>query len=181
MRLSVRDVLLLSGTLAMPLASYWLVFKPQNTRIETAQKGIEHKRAMLEKLRETTKHNEDLQRANEMIRKQIEKIEEKLPAQKELATIVRQVSDEAVAAGMSPPAIELQKPLDALLYMEQPLKVKMTGDATAFYEFLVKLEQLPRLTRIFNMSLKGAKEGNGVVESEFTLSIYFQKSEVTGQ
>lgn len=174
MRMGFREVFLLAVLLMLPLSSYWLVFRPQNAEIGHAKREIEHKRLMLEKLQETTARNEDLQRANEEIRKNILSIEARLPTNKEVDAIVRQVSDLAVESGLEPPSVESDKPVAAAMYMEQPLKMKIKGNFTGFYDFLIKLEQLPRITRILDLKITRAREADGHMLAEFVLSIYFQ-------
>lgn len=179
MRLGLRELVLLAVLLALPLSSYWLVFRPQNAEIAQARREIDHKRALLDKLRQVTAQNEDLQRANEDVAQAIEAIEARLPSSKEVDTIVRQVSELAVSVGLQPPAMESAKPLPAALYHEQPLTMTISGDFHAFYEFLLRLEQLPRITRIPDLSIKRAEDVDGHMKAEFTLSIYFQEKDAT--
>jgi len=175
MRIGLREAFLLAVLLALPLASWWLVFRPQNSEIGLAKREIEHKLQMLQKLQETTAKNQDLQRANEEIHKNIQAIEARLPTGKEVDDVVRKVSDLAIESGLEPPSIESDKPVTAAMYMEQPLKMKITGNFNGFYEFLIKLEQLPRITRIPDMKITRATEVDGHMKAEFTLSIYFQQ------
>ena len=178
MRFGLREYILLALLLAMPLSSYWLVFRPQNAEIATAKREVQHKRDMLDKLREATAKNEDLQTANQKIQKSISAIEARLPTNKEVEGIVRQVSDLAVESNLEPPMMKSDKPMKASLYMEQPLNMTITGDFKNFYEFLVRVEQLPRITRIPTMDIKRAEETDGHMKAAFTLSIYFQQEGV---
>jgi type IV pilus assembly protein PilO len=180
MQMGFREVLLLAALLALPLCAYWLVFRPQNEEIGQAKREIEHKRQMLDKLQATTARNDDLQRANEEIRRNIHSIEARLPTNKEVDSVVRQVSELAIEVGLEPPNIESDRPVAAAMYMEQPLKMRINGNFNAFYEFLVRLEQLPRITRLPDMKTTRAREADGHMMADFTLSIYFQ-SEGDGQ
>lgn len=175
MRIGIRETFLLALLLALPLLSWWLVFRPQNAFISQAKREIDHKNQMLAKLRETTARNEDLQRANAEILQNIHSIEARLPSNKEVDSVIRQVSDLAVESGLEPPNIESDKPVAAALYMEQPLKMKIQGNFNGFYEFLVKLEQLPRITRIPDMKITRSTDQDGHMKAEFVLSIYFQQ------
>lgn len=175
MKFGIREVLLLLILLALPLSSYWLVFRPQNSEISQARREIDHKRTMLDKLRQATARNEDLQRANEEVGRSIKSIEARLPTNKEIDAVVRQVSQLAVEAGLEPPAIESDKPIPAALYMEQPLKMTLTGAFTGYYDFLIKLEQLSRITRIPDMKVTRIPDVDGNMKAVFTLSIYFQQ------
>lgn len=174
MRFGIRELILLVVLLALPVASYILVFRPVNAQIDTAQKEIEQKRALLTKLREATARKQDLQRANEEIKAGIAAIEAQLPSDKELDDVVRQISDIAVEAGLASPNMTSEKPVTAALYMEQPLKLKMEGSFTGFHDFLMRVEDLPRRTRISEMKIARNADSNGDMKSEFTLSIYFQ-------
>lgn len=174
MRFGFREFLLLIILMAVPLSSWWLVFRPQNREIGLARQEIAHKRAMLAKLREETARSVDLRQANERMRAGISEIEARLPNNKEIDTVVRQVSNIAVEAGLGAPAMKSEKPVAAALYWEQPLLIRMTGDFRGFYDFLLRLEQMPRITRVPDLKLLRSDKEDGHLVSEFTLSIYFQ-------
>jgi type IV pilus assembly protein PilO len=174
MRFGLRELILLLVLLVLPLSSYWLVFRPQNAEIDQAKAEIAHKRQMLDKLRHATAQNADLERANNEIQDSISKIEARLPTTKEIDKIVRQVSELAVEVGLGSPNMKSEKPLPAASYMEQPLAMAITGDFHGFYEFLLRLEQLPRITRIPDLNIKRSQQHDGHMEADFTLSIYFE-------
>jgi type IV pilus assembly protein PilO len=174
MRFTARSTILLATLVALPVASWWFVFREQNTRIAKTRQDIELQRSVLEKLKEETARNADLARANEQIKKSIESIETRLPSGKEIDSVVRQVSDLAIAAGLAAPGLKSAKPVKAALYMEQPLEMTLDGDFSGFYAFLVHLESLPRITRIPDMTLKSSDNEHSEMRAAFTLSIYFQ-------
>ena len=174
MRFGIREIVLLGILLAMPLSSYWLVFRPQNQEIEQAEREIEHKRAMLEKLQVATSRSDTLEGANEEIRQGIEAIEARLPTGKEIGAIVREVSRLAVESGLDQPGMTSGTPIRGSLYWEQPIDMTLNGDFDGFYEFLLALEQMPRITRIPDMEIIRSRDRDGDLEAEFTLSIYFE-------
>jgi type IV pilus assembly protein PilO len=175
MRLGTRELAVLALVLAIPVASYILVFSPQNRDIESAVMEISHKREMLDSLRAETARNDDLAHANEEIGRRIAEIESRLPGTKELDNIVRQISDVAVSSGLASPTLVSGKPIEAGTYWEQPLTVTTSGNFTGFYRFLQKLERLPRITRIPDFKLMRDPKTEGAVAIEFTLSIFFQE------
>ena len=174
MRFGIREFVLLAILLAMPLSSYWLVFRPQNQEIEQAEREIEHKRAMLEKLQVATSRSDTLEGANEEIRQGIQAIEARLPSGKEIGSIVREVSRLAVQSGLDQPGMTSGTPIRGSLYWEQPINMTLKGDFDGFYEFLLALEQMPRITRIPDMEIIRSRDRDGHLEAEFTLSIYFE-------
>jgi Tfp pilus assembly protein PilO len=174
MKIGPREGAALGLVLAIPVASYALVFSPQNIEIASATSEISHKQEMLEKLRNETARNENLAVANTEIEASIAEIEARLPSGKEVDNIVRQISDLAVESGLSAPSFVSERPIEAGMYWEQPLKVTTTGDFAGYYRFLQSLERLPRITRIPDFSLRRDAKIDGVVAIEFTLSIFFQ-------
>jgi type IV pilus assembly protein PilO len=174
MNMGVRGLLVLSIVVGMPVASYHMVFKPQNKAIESARKEVEHKENLLDKLREETSRNADLAKANQEIQKAVLTIEARLPSGKEVDALVRQVSDIAVSSGLQPPAMKSARPVPAALYMEQPIEMEVLGNFVGFFTFLAQIEKLPRITRIHDMKVTGLARDEIELKAEFTLSIYFQ-------
>jgi type IV pilus assembly protein PilO len=178
MRIGIRELILLLILLGLPTASFFLVFRPENRDIDGAKREIEHKRSVLLKLREETAKSKDLARTNKEIQDRIEAIEARLPSKKEVEAVVRQVADLAVAAGLEVPQLKSGKALKTASYMEQPLELSTQGAFNGFYDFLLKLEQLARITRMTDLKIKRNEETDGVMQATFTLSIYYQDEQV---
>ncbi len=174
MKLGLRGGLVLLIVVGMPVASFFLVFKPQNREIDRAKAEIEHKETMLIKLREETARNDDLARANEETRQTVAMIERRLPSNKEVDDLVRQVSDLALQSGLQDPSLKSVRPVPAVLYMEQPIEMEVSGTFMGFHAFIANLEQLPRITRIHDLKILGAPKEDIEMKAQFTLSIYFQ-------
>lgn len=176
MSFGVRELVLLAVLVAMPVASFFLVFKPQNEAIASARAEIEHREGLLQRHREETARTSNIREENERLEAEIGSLEDMLPGNKELSAVIRQVSNIAVRAGLSAPDMETNEPIRAALYWEQPLKMKTTGEFLDFVEFVRSLENLPRLTRIPDLKLQRRKVDEPL-EIEFTLSIYFMREE----
>lgn len=175
MQAGLRQAIFFIVVLAVPVASYFLVFRPQNTEIARARNEIEHKHAMLDKLREVTSQTDDLQRANEEIRQSIEAIEARLPSSKEMDEVLRQVSLLAQRNGLQVPKFKKKdKAMPAGLAFEQTLDVEITGDFDGFYQFLLELERMPRITRIPDMKIERNTNVDGEMKANFVLSVYYQ-------
>jgi Tfp pilus assembly protein PilO len=171
----LRELAMLVLLLMIPVASYFLVFVPQNTAIDEAKGEIRHKQEMLDQLQRETARNSSLAEANERIAEQISEIENRLPSDKEVDRVVRHVSKLAIQAGLEPPSVKSGKPISAALYMEQPLEMKTAGNFTGLYAFLQTLERLPRITRLPEMQIRRRPTDDGIVDVTFTLSIFFQQ------
>lgn len=185
MRMGLREVVFLVVLLVVPVASYFYVFKPRNAEIRQAQREVEIKQTKLEQLREVTARIEDIDLAIRQGEQAIELVEAKLPSQHEVEVILADVSHIAAAARLDVKSVKREKPVPAALYMEQPLSVIIEGQFEGFYQFLLELEKLPRITRIHELKLErfttdSRRRGDderivpGTMKAEFSLSIYFE-------
>ncbi|MBL0927755.1 MAG: type 4a pilus biogenesis protein PilO [Phycisphaerales bacterium] len=176
MRFGIREVVFVMVLLAMPLSAWWLIFRPQNREIMQARSEIEHKERMLEKLAAATQKSADLARANDEIAKGIGLVEGRLPSGKEVEIVLDQIAQLARASKLNIPSVKSLKPVAAARYMEQPLEITVHGDFDQFYGFMLRLEQMERVTRVPQMKLERStkREDDGVMSATFTLSIYFQ-------
>jgi len=175
MRFGLRELLFVAVLLSMPLAAWWFVFKPNNLQIAEARKEIRAKRAKLEELKAATSHIQDLDREIANLREAIELFEEKLPAEKEVEVILREVWQLAVRHGLKPKTVRAEKPIESSRYSELPLNMTIAGGFDGYYSFLLDVERLKRITRIPQMKLvKMTKGEEGSMEAEFTLTIFFE-------
>jgi len=178
MQFGIRELVLFLTVLLLPVVSYMLVFRPQSANIESAKVEIAHKQEMLGKLRAETARNDDLLLINQQITERIDTMESMLPSNKEVDQIVRQVSGLAIQAGLSSPTLKSTKPQAAAQFLEQPLEMSIEGSWSGFYAFLLKIEQMPRITRIIDMKIEDTSNDETEIKASFTLSIFF-RDEVT--
>jgi type IV pilus assembly protein PilO len=181
MKVGFREFIFFIVLLAVPVASFFYVFKPRNAEIAQAKTEIMAKQATLDKLAQVAAKIDDLGLEIERGREQIEVIEAKLPSQQDVEGILGQVDQLAKRNRLNLKSVKSEKPVPAALYMEQPLKVQMEGEFDGFYQFLLELENLPRITRVHQLKLERAKRSGkeddpppGSMLAEFTLSIYFE-------
>jgi Tfp pilus assembly protein PilO len=183
MRLGLREIIFLVVLLVVPVASYFYVFKPRNGEIQQAQKEVEIKQTKLEKLREVTEKIDDIGMAIRQGREAINLVEAKLPSKDGVEIILGDVWQLAAKAHLDVKSVKSESPVPAAGYMEQPLKVTMEGQFDGFYQFLLGLENLPRITRIHELKLERVtnrsrrndeKTEAGLMKTEFLLAIYYQ-------
>ncbi len=175
MRFGFREYLLLLLILSLPVMSYLLVFQPTNRQIAKTKAENAAKQSELAILHEQASRSDDLLAENEKIQQDIAAIEARLPTNKEIDAIVRQVSDLAIESGLDAPLVSTDDPVRAALYMEQPINMTISGNFRGFYDFLRKLEKLSRLTRIHEMRIQRSDKINGHMRADFRLSIYYEQ------
>lgn len=194
MRFGIREFIFLVVLLAVPVASFIYVFKPRNDEIRQARNEISVKKERLVRLEEMAIRIEDIGLEIEKGRESIELIEAKLPSEDDVAGILGQFTQLAKNNNMAVPSFKPQEPVTAAMYMELPIEMTMEGRFNNFYEFLLDLERLPRITRIHQMNMEQtsldvgqSKKKNrnkkrnrptadlppGSMRADLTLSIYF--------
>ncbi len=180
MNFGIRESIFLVILLAVPAASFFYVFKPRNNEIRNAVVEIEQKERRLNELELVTQKIEDIGLEIEKGREAIDKIHEKLPKERDVAVILEQVTDVAANTGLTVKSFKTKKAENAGAYNEIPLEMVIQGEFDGFYEFLLRVEQLPRITQIHTMKIFRNKnvgrtpgEQVGSMRAEFTLSIFY--------
>jgi len=100
--------------------------------------------------------------------------ESKLPPTSEVHKVLEQVTVIAQKQGLKPKTIKPLHQKDNSGYFEQPLTMKLVGNFTSFYSFLLELEKLPRIMKLRELKLDKPNDAEGEVGAEFILSIFFQ-------
>ena len=175
MRFGIRELIFVLLLLAMPVAAYVFVFQPRNEQIAQARQEIHQKQQKLEHLEAATKNITDLGQEIEKLSQTIELFEQKLPAQREVEVILKQVWELAAKHKLVPKSIRTDRPVNAAQYAELPILMSIHGDFDGFYSFLLDLEKLRRITRMPQMKLEkiSSQEQEGQMEAHVVLSIYF--------
>jgi len=179
-KFGLRELIFLVVLVAVPAASLFYVFRPHNERIQEQIQEIERKDAELVQLEKVLAKAPDLGLAIEDGLELISMVEGKLPTEQNVDEILDQIWRVTVGNGLTVKSVKTDKVADEGLYRELPLAMVVEGNFDGFYRFLLELENLPRITRIHEMTLerlqqRGADQGPaGQMKAEFTLSIYFQ-------
>lgn len=180
-----RQLVFLAVLSAVPILTWHLVFTPQNERINEINEDIRERQEKIQALDRIVEQTRDLGQAVDEGRRAIARVESKLPSQQDVESILKQTWSIAREHGLIVKSVRSEQPLPAMVYMEQPLSVELEGPFEGFYGFLLDLENLPRITRIFNLNLERIDSTSGPtkkslppgsVRANFMLSIYFASS-----
>jgi len=181
MNVKARQAILTAVLLGVPVASFFMVFRPQSREIQLATREIEMRKEKLGQLQAVTAQAPDLARATEEIKQTISQIEARMPSSKELDNVLRDVATIATKCGLRVPKFNrVEQVLAAGSAQEQQLDVEIAGEFNGFYAFLLEIEKLPRITRLTDMKLERVpdlnKEKDGNLRAHFKLSIYYQQA-----
>lgn len=181
----MRDLAFVAVLIAVPIASYFFVFKPRNEEIAKARAEISAKNVRLDNLRRLTSRIGDLGREIVEREEELERLNQKLPDREGVDRILEQVTQLAQKSNLAVRSVKGEKVAPAGMAMELPLKTTIEGSFDGFYQFLLDVEALPRITRVHQMKISKLGLGprdepnqmvGGSMRAEFTLSIYFNDS-----
>lgn len=174
MQFGPREAVFILLLLAMPVAAYFFVFQPRTAEVAEARAEIATKQGKLKEVEAATMNIDDLGAEIDRRREAIRLVEQKLPAQRDVETVLRDVSRLATENKLTTKSFRTDKSVESAHYVELPIKMKIVGDFAGFYTFLQELEKLPRITRMPEMKLKKQKDDEGMMEADIILSIFFE-------
>ena len=122
-----------------------------------------------------------LMKENETLAKRLDELKEQLPEEKEISSLLKQVSDLSTAAGLEIKSWRPGQKKDhpSGIVAEIPVSMSVTGTYHDFANFLSSLTRLHRIVNINNIQMAGAqmKQGKAVLQINFTASTFSALSE----
>ena len=174
MKFGIRELILVSAMVALLICSYFFVFAPSTKKREGLKSEMESRRQALVNLKQATSGIDDLGKKIEELQQAISFFEKKLPQEKEVDKILKEVWQMAEANSLQTKTVKTLKSERGPNYSEQPIQMTLAGDFNGFYAFLLQLEKLPRITRVSQMELEKINERDGEMIATMTLSIFFE-------
>ena len=129
------------------LATYFFVFSKANEDARHAGGHPDASNASWPTCEQATAGIDDLNDKIDELQKAIKFFESKLPQEKEVDKILKEVWQMAEANSLQTKTVKTLKTERGPSYSEQPIQMSLSGDFNGFYSFLLQLEKLPRITR----------------------------------
>ena len=177
MKFGIRELLFVILLMAIPTGAYFWVFKPTNEHIKAQRVEVEASAQKLARLSKAMAGIGDLDTEVKKLQEAVKFFEGKLPERDEIHKVLEQVTKIAESHRLETKLFQALKPEPFAAYSEQPIKMEVYGDFNAFYQFLLDVEKMPRITKIKQMKLEKSKQNDGVMEASFTLSIFFSEAD----
>jgi len=186
MKPSSREIVFGLILLAIPLAAWSLEFAPRQRRQDELKEKIKAKQAKLDKLFEKKQLTGAIGDLREQIAEGKEAVaifRSRLPDEKEIDQIVREVWRLAKSNELSPTSLRTIPPRKGKQFTtpegphgEQPVLIQIEGDFNGLYSFMLDMESQSRIMRIRQMTLKKPeKTHTGQVSATIEFSIFFER------
>jgi len=171
---STRILLTLFGIVVATVAVVFVVVRPLGQRVASDQEAIRDRRDQLVKLQRVARRINDLQEEIKRLEDALAFFEDRLPQQREIDVILREVWVTAEARSLAARTIRTLKVETASRYNAQPISLTLEGPFAGFYEFLLCLEQLPRITKVREMQIQKSPTEPGAVLVDMVVDIFFE-------
>ena len=172
--LYAKIIISLVPSLILSVAIIILVIMPKQKEIKALDAKIDVQNNEIAASQAKVAKLEILKQENERLIKRINELKEQLPEEKEISSLLKQVSDLGIAAGLNikswKPGSKTTHP-SGIVY-EIPVSVDVEGTYHNLGYFLSSLTRLNRIVNISNMKLGSPK----LVKSENLLSASFKAS-----
>src|SRR5437660_4127165 len=125
MKLGLRELLFVCVMLGLLASSYFFVFDKMNRKRIAVAADTAEKQRCLANLRQSTAGIDDLNRKIDELQKAIGFFEKKLPQQREMDNILRELSQLSDEHGLTTRTVKTLKSERAANYSEQPIQLTL--------------------------------------------------------
>jgi type IV pilus assembly protein PilO len=173
MKFGLREILFFALMVGLVVSSVFVVNKSR-AKLDWYVTDTKQKKKVLDDLKQSTAGIVDWNQKIAELKQAISFFEGKLPQEKEIDKILKEVWQMAEANALQTRSVKTLKTERAASYSEQPIEMALSGDFNGFYVFLQQLENMPRITRVTHMNLSKITDRDGSMQAKVTLSIFFE-------
>jgi Tfp pilus assembly protein PilO len=165
------------GVGAAGAAAVFLLVMPMQRQIEADGAAIEQRRTELVTLDLVTRRITDVQDEIRRLETALASFEGRVPQQREIDVILREVWRIAEARSMLTRSVRTTSPETMPRYSSLPIMISQEGTFEGFYQFLLDLERLPRLTKVRQLQIAKSPADERLVHVDLLMDIFFEKQE----
>ena len=175
MKASMRVLVTALGMAVVTAVVAMLVILPLVLQTAADRITIQSHRAQLVKLQRVAVRISDLKDEVRRLEDALAFFENRLPEEREIDVILREVWLIAESKSLTPRSIRTSPSRTMPRYNSQPITLSLEGTFESFYEFLLGLERLPRITKVRQMQIAKSPVAEGVVQVDLLMEIFFEK------
>jgi len=172
---TVRILITVGALVLLGVGAGALVVRPVLQQSAKDQEAIRARQAELVKLQRVVRRIQDLKQEITRLEQALAFFEDRLPEEREIDVILREVWLIADSKSLTPRRIQTDRSESGSRYNTQPITMTLEGGFHEFYEFLLGLERLPRITKVRQMQMTKSPTQEGVVEVDVLMDIYCEK------
>ncbi len=156
---------------------YFLLISGSRAERDTLREENEVRRAEVLKAKADEANLRPFRAQAEALRKKLELAKERLPSEREIPQVYRQVSDLATQSGLGVSLFQPKPAEDRDVLSEVPIVVTAESTYHQLGAFLERVGKMPRIVSLGDFRLIGIDRPTGTLRAEMTLATYTFKAE----
>ena len=170
----LRKIVFLMLVVGLAWVGHRFVIRPAQQSLCESKDRLKLNRMKLSEFEKTTNTAADLTKQLEQLRDAITFFEQKLSPTSEIYSVLEQITLIAQKQGLNPKSIRTLGQKQNSGYIEQPLEMKLEGNFSAFYSFLLEIEKMPRIMKVRKLDVNKTRQLDGQISTDCIVSIFFQ-------
>jgi type IV pilus assembly protein PilO len=170
----IMGVILLAILVA---GGYFLLLSPKMIEVNDLRGQRAAKQAELLQSRAVAASLARFKQEAQALRTKLEAAKERLPSEKEIPGLYRQVSDLAFQSGLSVSLFQPKDPATKDIYQEVPISINAEAAYHQLGSFFDRLSRLPRILNLTDLKLAGITRATGTVRADLILTTYVFRPE----
>jgi type IV pilus assembly protein PilO len=166
---------LILGTLVLAIVGalgYFLLISGARTERDALFQENEVRRAEVLKAKADEANLRPFRAMAEALRKRLDTAKERLPQEREIPQVYRQVSELALRSGLGVSLFQPKPPEDREVLTEVPIAVTAEGTYHQMGNFFQHVSEMPRIVSLGEFRMIGIDRGPGTLRAEMTLATY---------
>ncbi len=166
---------LIFGTLVLVIVGalgYFLLISGARVERDTLFQENEVRRAEVLKAKADEANLRPFRAMAEALRKRLDVAKERLPQEREIPQVYRQVSNLATQSGLGVALFQPKPPEEREVLTEVPITVTAEGTYHQMGAFLQRVGEMPRIVSLGEFRMLGIDRAPGTVRAEMTLATY---------
>jgi len=156
---------------------YFFLISGSRTERDTLLEENEVRRAEVLKARADEANLRPFRALAEALRKRLDAAKERLPSEREIPQVYRQVSDLAIQSGLGVSLFQPNKAEDRDVLSEVPISVTAECTYHQLGAFLERVGKMPRIVSLGDFRVIGIDRPTGTLRAEMTLATYLFRPE----
>ena len=170
----IFGVILLVGLLA---GGYFLLLSPKMAVVADLRQQRAAKETEMLQSRALAASLARFKQEAQVLRARLETAKERLPSEKEIPGLYRQVSDLAYQTGMAVSLFQPRDPATKDIYLEVPISISAEAGYHQLGTFLDRIARLSRIVNLTDMKITGISRPTGTIRADLTLATYVFRPE----
>jgi Tfp pilus assembly protein PilO len=167
----------LGGALLLAIGMFYLaVYRPQEQKLADLDRQIEFKRLELASDRSQTDRLPRVSNELAALKRRLAGFK-RLPADPQFGQFLHDIYQISQSTALQKFNDEPGIPRRLELFSEQPITLSFEGNFPSVFQFIARLEDMQRLTRLRDVTIKSDDDHQGTVDVKLSVNIYFAESE----